>query len=312
MDSKSNAAHLKELQDNIRRMLDKRNAVLLAHNYQRPEVQDIADLCGDSLELSIKASQTDAEVIVFCGVHFMAETAAILCPEKKVLLPVRDAGCPMADMITAEELKKKKQQMPGAVVVSYVNTTAEVKAESDLCCTSANAVQVANSIDPDVPILMTPDKNLARYTKNLTNRDISWWDGFCPYHNNLTVEQVMKVKKAYPEAVFLAHPECSPDVLDLADEVKSTSGMAVYAANSSQKEFIIGTEIGMLYPLSKANPDKQFIPADPNMICVDMKKIGLIEILEALEGLEPEVRVSEEIRLKAKSAVERMLAIPVR
>lgn len=312
MDSKSNAAHLKELQDNIRRMLDKRNAVLLAHNYQRPEVQDIADLCGDSLELAIKASQTDAEVIVFCGVHFMAETAAILCPEKKVLLPVRDAGCPMADMITARELKKKKQQMPDAVVISYVNTTAEVKAESDLCCTSANAVQVANSIDPDVPILMTPDKNLARYTKSHTNRDISWWDGFCPYHNNLTVEQVMKVKKAYPEAVFLAHPECSPDVLELADEIRSTSGMAVYASNSSQKEFIIGTETGMLYPLSKANPDKQFIPADPDMICVDMKKIGLIEILEALESLEPEVRVSEEIRLKAKSAVERMLAIPVR
>jgi len=292
-------------------MLDKRNAVLLAHNYQRPEVQDIADLCGDSLELSIKASQTDAEVIVFCGVHFMAETAAILCPEKKVLLPALDAGCPMAGMITVRELKEKKQQMPDAVVVSYVNTTAEVKAESDLCCTSANAVQVANSINPDVPILMIPDKNLAKYTKSITNRDISWLDGYCPYHNNLTVEQVRKVKKEYPKAVFLAHPECSPDVLDLADEVTSTSGMAVYAANSSEREFIIGTETGMLYPLSKANPGKQFIPADPNMICVDMKKIGLIEILQALDGLEPEVKVPEEIRLKAKIAVERMLAIRV-
>ncbi len=303
---------IRALQDKIRSLLDKRNGVLLAHNYQRPEVQDVADLCGDSLELSIKASETDAEVIVFCGVHFMAETASILCPDKKVLLPVSSAGCPMADMITAEQLREKKQEMPDVVVISYVNTTAEVKAESDLCCTSANAIQVANSVDPALPILMTPDKNLARYTKKHTDRKISYWDGYCVYHNNLTVEQVKRVKKAHPEAVFLAHPECRPEVLELAHEAKSTSGMIAYAANSDQREFIIGTETGILYPLSKANPDKQFFPADPNMICTDMKKTGLMDVLRALEILEPEVKVPEEIRVRAKTAVDRMLAIPLK
>jgi quinolinate synthase len=303
---------IRVLQDKIRSLLDKRNAILLAHNYQRPEVQDVADLCGDSLELSIKASETDAEVIVFCGVHFMAETASILCPDKKVLLPVSSAGCPMADMITAEQLREKKQEMPDVVVISYVNTTAEVKAESDLCCTSANAIQVANSVDKDLPILMTPDKNLARYTKKHTDRKISYWDGYCVYHNNLTVEQVKRVKKAHPEAVFLAHPECRPEVLELADEAKSTSGMIAYAANSDQREFIIGTETGILHPLSKANSDKQFFPADPNMICTDMKKTGLMEVLRALEILEPEVKVPEEIRVRAKTAVDRMLAISLK
>jgi len=298
------------LQEKIRLLLDRKNAILLAHNYQRPEVQDIADLAGDSLELSIKASQTEAEVIVFCGVHFMAETASILCPDKTILLPVLTAGCPMADMITAQELRDKKQEMKGPVVISYVNTTAEVKAESDLCCTSANAVQVANSTDPSDHILMTPDKNLARYTRSHTDREISYWNGYCPVHNNLTVEQVMRTKTLHPDALFLAHPECPPAILDLADEVKSTSGMIAYAANSSRKEFIIGTEIGILYPLAKKNPDKVFIPADPGMICVDMKKIGLWEILTALEEMQPVVEVPEEIRIKAKRAVDRMLAIP--
>ena len=302
----------KGLQEKIKILLHKRNAVLLAHNYQPPEIQDVADLCGDSLELSIKASQTDADVIVFCGVHFMAETASILCPEKKVLLPALDAGCPMADMITAEQLKEKKREMPNAIVISYVNTTADVKAESDLCCTSANAIQVADSIDPSVEILMTPDKNLARYTKKHTNRHISYWEGYCPIHNDLTVEQVKKVKRAHPEAVFLAHPECSPDVLDLADEIKSTSGMIAYAVNSTKQEFIIGTETGILHPLAKANPGKLFIPADPNLICVDMKKTGLIDFLRALENLKPQIQVPDRTRLKAKAAVERMLAVPLR
>jgi len=300
----------KDLNDKIKALLHERKAILLAHNYQRPEVQDIADLCGDSLELSIKASQTDADVIVFCGVHFMAETASILCPDKKVLLPASDAGCPMADMITAGELLEKRREMPGAVVISYVNTTAEVKAETDICCTSANAIQVANSVDPALQIFMTPDKNLAQYTRKHTRRDIAYWDGYCPIHNNLTVEQVMETKSAYPEALFLAHPECPPEVLDLADEVKSTSGMIAYAGNSESREFIIGTEIGILHPLSKANPDKSFFPADPGMICSDMKKIGLREILRALENLQPEVKVPEDIRIKAKGAVDRMLAIP--
>jgi quinolinate synthase len=302
--------HPEPLQERIKSLRDERNAILLVHNYQRPEIQDIANLCGDSLELSLKASQTDAEVIVFCGVHFMAETASILCPDKKVLLPVLSAGCPMADMITAEELRKRRQEIPGAYVISYVNTTAEVKAESDICCTSANAIQVASSVDPGVQIFMTPDKNLAMYTRRHIGRDISYWDGYCPVHNNLTVEQVKKVKNAHPDALFLAHPECPPDVLDLADEVKSTSGMIAYASTSNRKEFIIGTEIGILYPLAKANPDKLFFPADPGMICAEMKKTGLKEIVTALENLKPEVKVPEEIRERAKLAVERMLAIP--
>jgi quinolinate synthase len=309
METSSHTVESDFLQEKIRTLLHKRNAILLAHNYQRPEVQDIADLCGDSLELSIRASETDADVIVFCGVHFMAETASILCPEKKVLLPVLNAGCPMAGMITAKELKKKKQEMPEAVVISYVNTTAEVKAESDICCTSANAVEVANSVDPAVPILMTPDKNLAKYTQKHTDRKISYWDGYCPVHNNLTAGQVMKVKQAHPKALFLAHPECPPEVLDLADAVKSTSGMIAYTTHSSQREFIIGTETGILYPLTKASPEKTFIPADPDMICTDMKKTGLTDVLKVLEDLEPEVKVPDEIRKRAKHAVDRMLAI---
>jgi len=298
------------LMDRIKSLLQERRAILLAHNYQRPEVQDLADLCGDSLELSIKASRTDAEVIVFCGVHFMAETASILCPDKRVILPVFDAGCPMADMINARQLKEKKREMPGVVVISYVNTTAEVKAESDICCTSANAVQVANSVDQNVRIFMTPDKNLAQYTQKHTRRNIAYWDGYCPIHNSLTVAQVRKVQSAHPEARFLAHPECPPEVLDLADEVKSTSGMIAYARDSRHREFIIGTEVGILHPLSKANPGKRFFPADPNMVCPDMKKIGLKEILSALESLGPEVKVPEEIRVRAKGAVDRMLAVP--
>jgi quinolinate synthase len=299
-----------ELEKKIRDLLKERRAILLAHNYEKPEVQDVADLCGDSLELSMKAAETDAEVIVFCGVHFMAETASILSPDKTVLLPVETAGCTMADMITGAQLRKRKETMPDAVVVSYVNTTAEVKAESDICCTSANAVQVVSSIDPGKKILMTPDKNLAQYTQKETGRDIVYWEGYCSVHHNLTVEQVESVRAAHPNALFLAHPECSPQVLELADEVKSTSGMIAYAGQSDQREFIIGTETGILHPLSKANPDKVFIPADPGMICQDMKKTGLSEIAEALEKMEPVVKVPEAIRIRAKQAVDRMLAIP--
>lgn len=302
-----------DLGKKIRTLLQEKKAILLAHNYQRPEVQDIADLCGDSLELSIKASRTDSEVIVFCGVHFMAETASILCPDKKVILPVAAAGCPMADMITAEKLRKKREELAkdGPVtVISYVNTTAEVKAESDICCTSANAVQVAHSVDPSHRIFMTPDRNLAQYTRAQTRRDITFWDGYCPIHNNLTADQVKKVRSAHPGALFLAHPECPPQVLETADEVKSTSGMIAFARESRAEEFIIGTEAGILHPLSKANPGKRFVPADPEMICLDMKKIGLREILTSLETLEPEVRVPEHVGKRARRAVDRMLAIP--
>lgn len=297
------------LKKNIRDLLDKNNAILLAHNYQRPEIQDIADLCGDSLELSIKASKTRATVIIFCGVHFMAETASILCPDKKVILPVADAGCPMADMINAAQLRRKKEEKPSAVVISYVNTTAEVKAESDICCTSANAIQVANSFGKDREIYMTPDKNLAQYTKKNTGKDIDYWQGYCPVHNNLRADQVLKVKKTNPGALFIAHPECPPEVLDLADEIKSTSGMINYVSSSKKKEFIIGTETGMLYPLKKAHPQKTFIPADPDMVCADMKKIGLEDVLASLKTLQPEIKVPESIRIRAKKAVELMLSM---
>jgi len=301
---------VKKLQSEIRRLLKERNAILLAHNYQRPEVQDVADLCGDSLELSMKASKTEADIIIFCGVHFMAETASILCPDKRVILPVKDAGCAMADMINAKQLSEKKKEMPSAVVVSYVNTTAEVKAESDICCTSANVLRVVDSIDLSQPIFMTPDRNLARYAKEYSKREnISWWDGYCPIHDSLTVEQVKKVKEEHPDAIFIAHPECRIEVLRLADEIKSTSGMIRYVKESSHKKFIIATEVGILHPLKKACPDKEFIPADPNMICPDMKKTGLLEIIRALETLEPEVKVSDHIRKKAITAVERMLSL---
>ena len=300
----------KEIMESIKDLLRSKNAILLAHNYEPPAIQDIADICGDSLELSIKASQTDADIIVFCGVHFMAETASILCPDKTILLPVDDAGCPMADMITADALIKKRSEMPDAVVISYVNTSAEVKAESDICCTSANVIQVVNSVPTGKPILMTPDKNLAQYARTRTGRDITYWSGYCPIHNNLRADQVLKVKKAHPGAPFLAHPECSPEVLALADEIKSTSGILEYTAQSSKQAFIIGTEVGILHPLSKANPEKTFIPADPGMFCPDMKKIGVSEIQHALETMAPEVRVSESVRIRARAAVERMLAIP--
>lgn len=299
-----------EIIEKIRKTLKEKNAILLAHNYQRPEVQDVADLCGDSLELSMKAARTEADVIVFCGVHFMAETASILSPSKTVLLPVPSAGCPMADMINAQNIQELKKTESGSVIVSYVNTTAEVKAQSDICCTSANVVKVINSIEPDKKIIMTPDKNLAQYAKRITNRNISYWNGYCPIHNNLTPGSVIRSKEENPDAIFIAHPECSPDVLELADEIKSTSGMIAYAGQSDQKEFIIGTELGILYPLKKANPDKVFIPADSGMVCEDMKKTRLEDILWALENMEPVVKVHEEIGVKAKGAVERMLSIP--
>jgi quinolinate synthase len=301
---------IKAFQSNIRQLLKQENAILLVHNYQRPEIQDIADLTGDSLELSIEASKTQADVIVFSGVHFMAETASILCRDKTVLLPVISAGCPMADMITVETLVEKKRELPGTPVVTYVNSSAAVKAGSDICCTSANAVQVVNSLVGHDVILMTPDKNIARYTQRHTDKKILYWEGFCPYHDRLTAEQVKIVKKKYPRALFMAHPECPPEVIDLADEVKSTSGMLDFAKKSKNKEFIIGTETGIIHSLKTQNPDKIFIPADEKMVCTDMKKIQLPDIVNALLTMSPVVKVAEDIRVKAKRAVEKMLAVP--
>jgi quinolinate synthase len=298
--------------EKIRALLKKRNAILLAHNYQPPEIQDIADLCGDSLELSRKAAQTSAEVIVFCGVHFMAETASILSPEKIVLLPRTDAGCPMADMVTPDKLENKIRELSSSKkrvpVVTYVNSSAAVKALSDICCTSANVISVVNSLEEN-EILMVPDKNLARYAAMHTDKKVHFWEGFCPYHNLLTTKDVQKAREAYPDAVFMAHPECRPEVVQLADVVASTSGMLAHASQSDKKAFIVGTEVGLIYPLKKSNPDKQFYPASFAMECRDMKKIRLEDIINCLESMTPQVNVPENIRFPALKAVERMVSL---
>ena len=296
------------MKEKIKTLLQKRNAIMLAHNYQPPEIQDLADLCGDSLELSIKASQTDADVIVFCGVHFMAETASILSPKKTVLLPRKDAGCPMADMITPEALQQMLDKLPPMPVVTYVNSPASVKALSTICCTSANAIQVAESLDSDT-ILMAPDRNLAQYTAVNTSKKIHIWNGYCPIHDRLSPQEVMTAKSAHPDATFMAHPECRPDVLELADVVVSTSGMIRHAAASANQSFIVGTEIGLLHPLQKANPEKSFFPASEKMLCSDMKKITLEDIVRSLERMEGEVNVPEDIRVRAFKAVDRMIRL---
>ncbi|MEJ2098081.1 MAG: quinolinate synthase NadA [Deltaproteobacteria bacterium] len=296
------------MKNKIRELLKKRNAILLAHNYQPPEIQELADLCGDSLELSIKASKTDAEVIVFCGVHFMAETASILSPEKTVLLPRKDAGCPMADMITPEALRQMLEKLPPIPVVTYVNSPAAVKALSTICCTSANAIKVVESLEEDT-VLMAPDRNLAQYTAAHTSKKIHIWNGYCPIHDLLSPKDVMKAKSAHPNAEFMAHPECRPDVLELADRVVSTSGMIRHASASKNYSFIVGTEVGLLHPLQKANPDKAFFPASEKMICGDMKKITPSDVLRCLETMEGEVCVPEAIRVKAFKAVQRMISL---
>lgn len=292
----------------IKALAKQRNAIILAHNYQPPEIQDVADLCGDSLELSRKAAQTDAEVIVFCGVHFMAETASILSPRKIVLLPRLDAGCLMADMITAEALKAKLATLPPMPVVTYVNSTAEVKALSTVCCTSANVVQVVNSLDAQ-EMLLTPDRNLALYAASKTGKKIHIWDGFCPTHEWLKSEDVIAARHAHPKAVFLAHPECRPEIVAMADVVASTSGMLRYVGEAKQSEFIIGTEQGLIYPMQKANPEKRFFSASPKLICKNMKKITLEDVLRSLQTLQGQVKVPEDIRLPALRAVEQMIAL---
>jgi quinolinate synthase len=297
-----------ETRHRIKDLAKDRNAVILAHNYQPPEIQDLADMCGDSLELSRKAARTDADVIVFCGVHFMAETASILCPQKTVLLPRMDAGCLMADMITAEGLQLKLDSLPPMPVVTYVNSTADVKALSTVCCTSANVIQVVNSLEAS-EMLLTPDRNLAMYAASRTDKKIHVWEGYCPTHEWLTAEDVRKSRAEHPAAVFVAHPECRPEILATADVIASTSGMLRYAAQSEHKEFIIGTEKGLLYPLRKNNPDKQFYPASERMICRNMKKISPADVLRCLEEMTGEVKVPEEIRLPAYRAVERMIEL---
>ncbi|MCK4863412.1 MAG: quinolinate synthase NadA [Dehalococcoidales bacterium] len=296
------------LEERILKLKKERNAVILAHNYQLGEVQDIADFVGDSLELSQKAAKTDADVIVFCGVHFMAETASILSPDKTVLLPDAGAGCPMADMITAEQLRQKKKELPGATVVTYINSTAGVKAESDYCCTSANGVKVVAQIDND-EILFVPDQYLGDFIARRTGKEMTLWPGYCPTHVRILPEDITKRKREHPEAKVVVHPECRPDVIALADEVLSTSGIIRYAGREDVSELIVGTEVEILHRLKKENPGKKFIPASEKAICPNMKLITLDKILHSLETMTPEVKVPEEIRVKAKAAVDRMLAI---
>lgn len=297
------------LKQQIKELLSERNAVLLAHNYMRDEVQEIADLTGDSLGLSIEAAKTGADVIVFCGVHFMAESAAILSPGKTVLLPRLDAGCPMADMVTAEELVALKAKHPGAAVVTYVNSSAAVKAVSDICCTSANAVKVVNSL-PDKEIIFVPDRNLGRFVAARSDKRFHYWDGYCPTHERLRPEAVRQLKAEYPDALFVCHPECNPAVVELADHACSTSGMYDWCRKSPAKRFIIGTEAGILYKLRLENPEKEFIPASPALVCPNMKLTSLEDIRDALINISPVVSVPEAIRIPAKRALDRMLAIP--
>jgi quinolinate synthase len=294
------------MKEKIRQLAREKNAIILAHNYEPPEIQDIADLCGDSLELSIKASRTRADLIVFCGVHFMAETAVILSPDKTVLLPNKDAGCPMADMVDPDALVARKEDLGNIPVITYVNSSAAVKAVSDICCTSANVIKVVNSVDAD-EILMTPDRNLARYAAASTPKKIHLWDGFCPFHNTLTARDVIQAKKDHPEALFIAHPECPPEVLALADSVQSTSGMIRFAGESDHDSFILGTETGLVYPISRAYPHKKFFGASQKMLCPDMKKIGLEDVINSLENLTGRITVPEDIRQRALGAVQKMI-----
>jgi len=292
----------------ILKLKKERNAVILVHNYQLGEVQDIADFAGDSLGLSQNAAKTEANVIVFCGVHFMAETAAILCPQMTVLLPDRHAGCPMANMITAEQLRQKKKELPGATVVCYINSTAAVKAESDICCTSANAVEVVASLDND-EVLFVPDQYLGHYVSTKVNKKFHLWPGYCPTHARIQPQDIMQLKRENPRAKVVVHPECRPDVIAVADEVASTGGMIRYAQRDDVKELIVGTEIGVIHRLKKENPGKKFIPVSEQAVCPDMKLITLEKVLWSLEEMRPEVRVPEATRLKARAAVDKMLAI---
>lgn len=298
----------------IQELKKKKNAVILAHNYQFPEVQDIADFTGDSLELSRIAAGTKADVIIFCGVRFMAETAAVLSPEKKVIMPDINSSCPMAVMITREEMRALKKKHPGAVSVGYVNTSAAVKAELDICCTSTNAVGLVRAVARDMEksgrrpeIIFVPDKYLASYVSAQTGIKLIAWDGFCPTHIKIRPEEIKKEKNFHPEAKVMVHPECLPSVIALADAVLSTSGMSKYARTSPAREFIVGTEVGMIYRLKKDNPGKEFYAASEAAVCPNMKRTTQEKILSALETLREEVKVTQEIRSRARRSIDRML-----
>ncbi|WAC08464.1 MAG: quinolinate synthase NadA [Thermodesulfobacteriota bacterium] len=298
-----------ELIEKIFKLKEERQAVILAHNYQRGEVQDIADFVGDSLGLSQQAAKTGARVIVFCGVHFMAETAAMLSPDKVVLLPDRNAGCPMADMINAEQLREEKKKYPGSPVVCYVNSTAEVKAECDVCCTSSNSIKVVEWVEDGKPIIFIPDQYLGAYTASKTNKKLILWPGYCPTHMKIGADDIINLKKKHAHGEVLVHPECRPEVIAQADYALSTDGILKRARQSLAKEFIIGTELGITHRLKKENPEKIFIPASTHAVCPNMKLITLEKILWALERMEYHITVPQAIRERAVKAVNRMLEI---
>ncbi len=296
------------IQEKIQKLKKEKNAIILAHNYQLPEVQDIADFVGDSLELARISAQVKEEVIIFCGVHFMAETASILAPDKKVILPDLFAGCPLANTITPGEVKELKEKYPNYAVVAYVNTSAEVKAKSDYICTSANAISIVEKI-PEEKVIFIPDRNLGYYVSKHTKKDMIIWNGFCPTHQRILPQDIIALKEKYKDAKVVVHPECRGEVLDLADKIASTSGIIKFVKEDNGKRYIIGTEAGLLHRLRKENPEKEFYLASPLAICPNMKKITLDKILTSLENLEPEVKVEESIRKRAIKPIERMLSL---
>jgi quinolinate synthase len=297
------------IQAEIRELARTRQAVILAHNYQRPEVQDIADVLGDSLWLSQQAAAATARMIVFCGVHFMAETAAILAPDRPVILPEPRAGCPMADMVDVPGLEALKAKHPGAVVVSYVNTTAAIKAISDICCTSANAVRVVGSVEAGKEIIFTPDVNLGSWVAKKTGRELILWPGFCPTHDLIEVSDIERARKEHPRAKVVVHPECRPEVSEIADAVESTSGMIRFCREDDSEEYLIGTELGMIYRLCRDVPGKCFFPVTEVSVCPNMKLTTLEKVRDALRNEGPVVSVEREIAQKALRAVQRMIEV---
>lgn len=296
----------KEIINEIKRLKKEKNVLILAHNYVTLDVQDVADIVGDSLQLSIEASKAKADIILFCGVKFMVETAKILSPKIKVIMPVEDAGCPMADMITGEQLRQFKNNHPNSVVICYVNSTAEVKAESDICCTSSNAVEIVESLPKDQKILFVPDQNLGTYIAHQTKRNIIVWDGYCPIHHiDMTKEDVARVKKEYPKHQLLVHPECPTEIVKHADLVSSTKGMADYA--KEHDNLIIGTEVGLYEQIKRDNPGKSIIPLSANAVCADMKKVRLEDVLRSLQDETFEITLPEELRIAAKKSIDAML-----
>ena len=295
--------------EEIAELKAKRNALILAHNYTRPEIQDIADFVGDSLELSRKASECTAPVIVFCGVRFMAETAKILSPESIVLHPNPLSGCPMADMADPDAVAAYRKEHPEALIVAYVNTTAATKTEVDLCCTSGNAEKLIAGLPSDRKILFLPDANLGANLNGKLNRKMDLWPGCCPTHNKILPEHITAAKEKHPDALVLVHPECTPAVVALADRALSTGGMLKFVRESERKEFIIGTECGILHRMRKENPDKNFYPLEPAVLCPNMKKITVEDVFFALRDLSPRIELDDAMRQKAKAPIDRMLEV---